>query len=499
VIVPLFGAGLQGKSPTITSQHRINCYAELTKDNDKSPMSILGTPGLELFCDLDAIYSVWATQNTTYLQTIAIGGGPIRCLIYYESADSSPGLFGVRGGTVFKVNQAGQLSYYDTLNAGAQFSGEEIIDIGLYNDTAGLLRIAMTDGNNPAYFVPETVQRVPDSDSPHADTMAMYGTDLLVQQSSSPRFYRGETVTIWDPLDFATAESSTDNLLRIFRDRDTIILFGGRDSTEFWTNTGGQDLPYAPIRGSAIEWGLAARWSVAKADGVVMFLARNPSGQVRLIRLNGYQAIPVSDQEWDSLVNGYERTDDAEAFAYTMGGHPFYQITFPTACKTWLFDGSNGMFSELKSGDSRHRARLHEYAWSTHFVTDYENGKIYKLKSDVYSDNGDEIQREIRTRHFFKDYDRVAVSELQVDFDSGVGLTTGQGSNPQVMLQISKDNGKGFGNELWKSIGAGGKTLTRAVWRRLGMGRDWVFKIRMSDPVPFRVTGASIDATPVKG
>ena len=362
-------------------------------------------------------------------------------------------------------------------------------------------RLILADGHKAILIQPNIASRMTDADAVDVRTVAIYGNDLLAQQENTDRFYLADlsvSSPTWAALDFATAESQTDKLLRIYRDRDTIILFGDT-STEFWTNTGGQDVPYSPIRGSMIEWGLAARWSVAKADGVLIFLARNPSGQVRLVRLNGYQAVPVSDQEWDALVNDYSRTDDAEAFSYTMGGHPFYQITFPTACKTWLFDGSTGMFSELQSGDSRHRARVHEYVWNTHFVTDYENGKIYKLKAGVYADNGTEIQREIRTRHFFKDYDRVTVSELQLDFDPGVGLDSGQGSNPQVMLQISKDNGKGYGTELWKSIGAGGKTLTRAVWRRLGMGRDWVFKIRMSDPVPFRVTGASIDATPLKG
>ena len=35
---------------------------------------------------------------------------------------------------------------------------------------------------------------------------------------------------------------------------------------------------------------------------------------------------------------------------------------------------------------------------------------------------------------------------------------------------------------------------TRAIWWRLGAARDWVFKIRITDPVKVVIAGASIDA-----
>ena len=88
----------------------------------------------------------------------------------------------------------------------------------------------------------------------------------------------------------------------------------------------------------------------------------------------------------------------------------------------------------------------------------------------------------------------VKVSKLQVDFETGVGLISGQGSDPQAMLQFSKDNGHTWSNEAWVTLGAIGAYLTRAIWWRLGVARDWVFKIRITDPVKVVIAGASIDA-----
>jgi len=62
------------------------------------------------------------------------------------------------------------------------------------------------------------------------------------------------------------------------------------------------------------------------------------------------------------------------------------------------------------------------------------------------------------------------------------------------MLQISKDNGHTWGNELWTTIGAMGKYFTRVVWRRLGSARDWTFKIRVTDPVKVVFTFTDVKA-----
>ena len=145
------------------------------------------------------------------------------------------------------------------------------------------------------------------------------------------------------------------------------------------------------------------------------------------------------------------------------------------------------MWTELEYGldGERHRGELYLNFINQAFIADYENGSIYILKPDVYTDNGGAIAREIVTRHLFKGNEEVVIDEAYVDMEVGVGLATGQGSDPQVMLQISKNNGRTWSAELWKDLGAIGEYLTRVVWRRLGISRDWLFKIRLTDPCKF--------------
>jgi hypothetical protein len=74
--------------------------------------------------------------------------------------------------------------------------------------------------------------------------------------------------------------------------------------------------------------------------------------------------------------------------------------------------------------------------------------------------------------------------------EAGTGLIDGQGEDPQLMMQVSKDGGHVFGNERWVSIGKQGRYRARAKFNRLGRSRDWVFKFRVTDPVKTVFVGA---------
>ena len=82
---------------------------------------------------------------------------------------------------------------------------------------------------------------------------------------------------------------------------------------------------------------------------------------------------------------------------------------------------------------------------------------------------------------------------FELDVNTGTGAVSGQGNNPQAMLQISRDGGKTYGYEWWAKIGAIGKYTTGVVWRRLGKAREPVFKVTISDPIQDVWIGAYLE------
>ena len=85
-------------------------------------------------------------------------------------------------------------------------------------------------------------------------------------------------------------------------------------------------------------------------------------------------------------------------------------------------------------------------------------------------------------------------NQLEVEFEAGVGLATGQGSDPQAVLDWSDDGGHTWGNEHWVDIGEIGEYKARAVWRRLGRSRNRTYRLTVSDPVKVVILGATLEA-----
>ena len=72
---------------------------------------------------------------------------------------------------------------------------------------------------------------------------------------------------------------------------------------------------------------------------------------------------------------------------------------------------------------------------------------------------------------------------VQLDLEAGQGLPSGQGSDPQLMLQWSDDGGHTWSDEHWVSAGALGRYGARAIWRRLGRTRGRLYRVVISDPI----------------
>jgi hypothetical protein len=469
-IIPLFGVGISGKSPNITAQRRLCAYYEFQKYEDKTKVSIIGTPGLTA-------------------PFVSIGDTPVRGMIAVGSL-----LYVVHRDTFYEVNNAGIKTSRGTLNT----------TTGKVGMATNGTQIIVTDGTNGYFYTISTLTFavISDADYPDAATTVTWQATYFMVENTN-RFYISaqNDGSSWDALDFATAEAAPDALVRIIADHGEIVLFGS-ETTEFWGNTGAVDFPWANVQGSTLEIGLAAKWSLAKFDDSLAFLGKNRLGQVQVMRLNGYTAVPISDPELDHLINAYATTADATAFSYMLGGHPMYQINFPGAGKSWLYDSlasaqaGTPVWSQLESGLSggRHRAEIAVDFINKVRVSDYATGDIYTIDPTVYTDNGTAIPFELISRHMTAEYDRLTVDRVFIDFEAGVGLATGQGSNPQAMLQVSRDGGHSWGNEMWTTLGAIGEYKTRAEWRRFGTATDFVFKVRVTDPVKRVIAGAALDA-----
>lgn len=468
-LVGFTGGFYESRSRNFDSQRCINLYPEVSESGvSKSPLMLVGTPGLRL----------WRSLGGTDFK--------IRGMLEF----SSTVLIVVAGSTVYRVDQSGGAVNIGTIDndqspAHLASNGQEIF---LSSNNKGY-RVNPTAGTTTLLVLPSTgVGMVWFLDGAflynEPGTGKFWGTDLY-------------SFTV-DPLSFATAEGSPDNLIGCVSDHREFWLFGNK-TTEIWRPNGATlGFAYSRIEGAFIEMGCAAAGSISKADNSVFWLSADIRGQGVILQASGYQPARVSTHAIERKIAEMSRIDDAIAFIYQQEGHTFYQISFPTGDSTFVYDIAMQMWHERRFTDSegthsRHRADNSVFFARKNLVGDRENGNIYQYDLNCFTDNEDPILRVRRTSHIAQENTVIGHNSLVVDIERGVGTTEDQGENPKLMMRYSDDGGHKWSNERTVSVGKTGEYAGRARFTRLGRSRDRVYEVSISDPVKVALLGAYLN------
>jgi len=339
---------------------------------------------------------------------------------------------------------------------------------------------------------------MPANDGPFtgADVVDVVDNYFVYNRPNTQQFGASSPLSPISPsLSFSSKDGAPDNLVSIIVDHREVYLLG-EVSSEVWVDSGLFPFAFQRIPGTSTQHGIAAKFSVARLGNSFAYVSRNIRGQAQIMMMNGYMPTRISTHAVENtLVDQY--INDARAWTYQLEGHEVYVVSFPTLDLTWAYDVTTNMWHKWLWVDSknvfhRHRGNCHASFQGLNIVGDYENGQIYMLDPNNYTDNGEEIRRIRRAPHLISDYQRQYFAELQIHFQPGIGLP--DGSVPQAMLRWSDDGGSTYSNEHWTSIGVQGAYKNRAIWRRLGQSRDRIFEVVVTDPINAVITAANLKA-----
>jgi hypothetical protein len=322
-----------------------------------------------------------------------------------------------------------------------------------------------------------------------------------------------------------------------------LFLFS-QNFTEVWENQGiGSNLPFRRNNSLLMEYGCAALGSVRVGFDRMYFLAQDKDGLGAVMQVSGSESIPVSTRALDVQLANYASTPmvgiaDATGILLKENGFIFYRLNFTLANHTFVYnvtqsdpttDATKFWHEEEVLNGDRHPAQTHVYFGGNNYYGDYLNPTLYLVDSALSTNNGEAIRRMRIGRPFVPEtYQRLRVDRFHLDLlqgnvqnmsnitnlilltQSGQDITTESGENllieeevelvpggaPVVFLQLSKDGGQTFGNQLLAPMGQIGQRSFRTVWRKLGTvprGQPFVPKIQFFSEVPFIVMGAAWD------
>lgn len=456
------GPTYQERSLNFDAQRCINWIPITGSNTSKTQMSLIETPGLELWTFLSAnpIRGIKAVQNF---------------------------LFVVAGNILYKI-----------------LTNKTITNIGTLSTSTGLVGMEINENNELAIvdgiklYVYNYSTNVFNEPSPQPlggpTSIAFIDQYLVVTLSESQNFQISNLndAQTWSAIQFAASESSPDLLIAAKVLHKQLYLFG-EFTTEIWYDSGASPFPFDTTSG-VIDWGVMSKESIANAADTLVWLGRRKNGSLsgQVVKANGYQAEVISTPALEARWRTYSTTTDAIAFSYWMDGGEFYVITFPAGKETFCYDFTTRLWHERSSFNLGYwRAIGFAPFAGAHLTGDLTTGKLYNINPSIFTDNGESIIRIRRAPHLWNDRKMVTYNSLQLEFESG---PENGSSLSGAMLRWSNDGGHTWSNYYVQNIGSTGEYTKRVIWRRLGTARDRVFEVSFSDAVKARIIGASLEA-----
>lgn len=460
------------------------------------------------------VFGVGVEQETV-ITALGTGTGGVGTYTVSNSQTAASGRYNsAQVNAVFTGSTSGTTLTVSAVSSGTLHAGMTITNSTLTTKTV-ITALGTGTGGAGTYTI---------SNSQTVGSSTMYGLNWTVLPASDGAFVGGSTVEVVDnyfiyskpdsqlwgttdilsilsnPLSYGTKDGSPDDLVTIIVDRREVYLLGEM-SSEVWIDVGSFPFPFQRIPGTSTQQGIAARFSAARVGNSFAYVSRNNRGEATVVRMNGYIPERISTHAVENTLVGQD-VSNALAWTYQLNGHEVYVVTFPSIGEnglTWAFDNTTGLwhkwlYTNNQNEYERHRGNCCSFFNQQVLVGDYENGKLYRVSLSEYTDDGQFVRRLRRCPHITSDLQRQYFHELQIQFEPGIGLSTGQGDNPQAMLRWSNDGGFTWSNENWVTIGAQGQYYNRAMWRRLGWARDRIFEVVVTDPIKAVIVSANLKA-----
>lgn len=391
--LPLAGPSSQQRSLPFDAQDLINLFPVLDQEG-KDTSALYGTPGLVLFA--------------------TAGIGPVRG----EFAAANGRAFAVSAGTLYEVSSDGTTTPRGTLNTST----------GIVSMDENGFQLAIADGVQLYIFTFLTgvFQIIANANLPPVGTVTFIDGYFVTSGVNTGQFNISGLFdgTSWAALDFATAESSPDNLSRVLNAIGQLWL-QGTQTIEIWSNTGASAFPFQRISGAKMTVGISAPHTAVEVDNTIMWVGQDKRGTGIVYRASGFTPQRVSTNAIELILQAAPSPSTLRAYTYQEEGHTFYIITGGGLSVTLAYDISTQIWHKrayLNNGVfEQHLGACSMYAFGFQLIGSRVDGKIYKMNLGLYTDDGAKLKRQRTFPHIYQDGERFKAAKLQIDFEHGVG------------------------------------------------------------------------------
>ena len=465
------------ESLPISAQECVNFYPNTPQTGTVTQQSLFGTPGL---------LEIETVGTNEFNRGFHVFNG-----IPYH----------VNGTTLYRLDRTfdafGVAQYTSVdVSGGVPLPGADRVIMADNGIAGGEMCIILPEGTNQfnAYIfddVAVTLTQISDADfdGPVSGLVYIDGFFLFTKKDGNKFFISNlRQGLVYTATDFADAEVDPDPIKAPFVFLNELFIFG-TETFELFQNIGGAGFPFVRVEGGVRQKGIDSPNTVQEMEGNMVWVGSTSNEQTAIWISVGGKPEKLSTTAIDNQLRTYTDTQIDTAFSvkYSQAGHLFVAFTFPGA-DTFVFDDNERRWHtrESISNDQPVTWRVNSIveAYSELIVGDILSNKIGIIDKDTFFEYGEIIRRRFVLPPLDNGGDAFFTNSIEAVGESGVGLTLGVGSDPQVLMSFSDDGGRTFNDQMARSFGLKGEFGFRTVWGQLGRAaRERMFRFDVSDPV----------------
>lgn len=316
---------------------------------------------------------------------------------------------------------------------------------------------------------------------------AVYLDGYVFILTTTGRIYNSnlEDPTIWNALNYISAEAEPDSGVAIAKHFNYVVAFG-QWSTEFLYDAGNPTgSPLANNRGARLEIGCANGFSVAPLEQSLIWIGQGRTRGRAVYMLDGLSPTKVSTRYIEKYLNDDPMTN-VRSYVTKLSGHTLYVLTLHDSDRTFVFDVDEKMWYQWTSyvggGEHYFQPAFFSSNQLQYYCMDDDGGKLYYLSSDAASDAGvaiycrgvTEITDSGTTKRKF--YRRLEI----------IGDKT-----PATSLLSVRHSGDDY--NTWSTYRTVDLSKGRAQLYQLGSARRRAWEFLYTDNYPLRLEAAEID------
>ena len=207
--------------------------------------------------------------------------------------------------------------------------------------------------------------------------------------------------TIWNPLDYITAEAESDQSVAICKHLNYVMNFGQWSLEFFYDNANPIDSPLAAATSYKVEVGCANGDSVVPFEQTVAWIGTSLSNGKGIFLLDGTAPTRISTAYIDRIL-GNSDMSKVTAYSFKMNGHMFYVCSLHDLNITLVYDFNEKMWNQwtmyavgtATSGvtgiyaEQYFRPSYFTKVNNDYYLLDDDNGTMYTMSDLYYTDSG---------------------------------------------------------------------------------------------------------------